>query len=263
MQVKPIFIFGILFFVLVAFVLLLVFRQSTTSIAVNVEEVSFSTVDNVRIQGDWYSSPNPNGKAVILLHMMNRDKSSWIDFASFLSTKGFDVLAIDLRGHGNSIYQEDKFLDYKLFTNAEHQASINDVSAALDFIEQNKKNTRNNIFLVGASIGANLALQSLQMNPEIKRAVLMSPGLDYRGIKLDNIIQDLSSEQSVMMLSSKVDTYSTESIIKLEKLIPASVRYIALTNLNKGHGTDMFQTEPDLDTRIVDWLLEDSVSNQK
>jgi len=222
------------------------------------ERVDFVTSDQVTIVGDWYQSDDSNGKAVILLHMMNRNRQSWVKFAQFLSQSGYSVLAIDLRGHGESVTQEvvgeSVSLDYRTFTDTEHQSSIKDVLAALNFVAEEKSITRENIMLVGASIGANLALQALQSDPQITAAVLLSPGLDYRGLNAVALMPQLEPEQRLFMLASETDVYSADSIQKLSSITSAQVTTLIFINPQTGHGTDMFRTEEGLGNMILKWF---------
>src|SRR5919108_1882788 len=79
------------------------------------EKVSFLTDDKVLIAGTYYSPATSNkntsaADAIILLHMLGRDRNDWNTFASTLSnsSNGYIVLSLDLRGHGQSINQNGK-----------------------------------------------------------------------------------------------------------------------------------------------------------
>src|SRR3989338_5627500 len=95
----------------------------------DMERVSLKTSDNVDIVGDYYASQRWRG--ILLLHMMPADRQSWSGLAIELSKAGVDVLAIDLRGHGESAGGPEGYLD---FSDDEHQQSILDVEAAVDFL---------------------------------------------------------------------------------------------------------------------------------
>lgn len=70
------------------------------------EDVRFSNLDGVAIAAWWLPSKD-NDKAVILVHGMNSSRTAefagqFTEFAAALQQKGFAVLMIDLRGHGQS-----------------------------------------------------------------------------------------------------------------------------------------------------------------
>lgn len=210
------------------------------------------TSDGVRIVGDYYSPKKETKKAVLLLHMMPADRSSWKGLAGELVRYGFSVLAIDLRGHGNSMKTvEGKELDYKQFTDGQHQESIKDVEAAADFLIKQKGFKRENILLAGASIGANLALQYLSQNPQAGSAVLMSPGLDYRGIKTEPLMVNLAPTQRVLIVAGRGDEYAYQSSEKLYALAKVEKK---LKVVNNGfHGTELFE-EAGLMEEVIDWI---------
>ena len=222
--------------------------QATSSM----ETVNFTTEDGVNIIADWFL-PSEIQTAVLLLHMLPADKKSWTSLTEKLNTAGFATLAIDLRGHGESTKSDLGLLDYKKFTDAEHQASRLDVIAAVNFLKE-KGFEKKNIALIGASIGANLALDYLGRNEEIKTAVLLSPGLDYRGLVTQPIIGKLIPNQSVFIAVSEEDSYSFNS----SKILAQATKIKKELKLFKdaGHGTAMFSEEPQLEQEIVEWLKQ-------
>ncbi len=71
------------------------------------ENVSFPSTDDVTISG-WWMEQNPGGPTVIINHGLTSSKySSGILLASgILYRNGFNVLAIDLRDHGDSTCED-------------------------------------------------------------------------------------------------------------------------------------------------------------
>ena len=208
----------------------------------NVEKISFETEDGVTIIGNYLQG---NENAVLLLHMMPSTKESWNNFAEALAKEGVSVLAIDLRGHGES----NKGMDFNLFNDEEHQASIKDVEGAVNFLK-NKGATSVNI--VGASIGANLALQYQAEHEEIEKSVLMSPGLDYHGIKTEPLSQEIQETQKVFILAGTQDPDALEAAQTLPSLIKGEKK--VKTYENSAHGTDLFDIDNNLITELINWL---------
>lgn len=211
------------------------------------ERVSFTTSDGVEIVGDFYPS---HGKAfAILLHMMPATRESWKPFAAHLVEAGYSVLAIDERGHGESTM--DGKLDYKTLSDEQQQAKIRDVEAAFIFLK-GKDAQEANAVVIGASIGANLAIQFLAEHPEMKAAVALSPGLDYHGIVTEPLVSRLASGQRVLLVASDDDEESFASIRQLKKRNPAQAEVFERTGI--GHGTAMFDKDPGLMNELVAWL---------
>lgn len=215
------------------------------------EEITLTTQDGVQIHADYYKGPTLNAPAVLLLHMMPATKESWREFAKKLNEEGFRVLAIDFRGHGKSVFKNNHSINYHDFTSAEHQQKIHDIEEAINFLVTNKKPKA--IFLVGASIGANLALKYMSQHSRIKAAVLLSPGINYHGVETEPAAKKLASDQRVFLVAGgNNDAYSTESAKKLYEIIKTEKKLEILENA--GHGTDILKNEPSLMKEIIDWL---------
>lgn len=229
------------------------------------EKITLTTLDTVALSGLYYYPGKLEGApkcAVICLHMMPAAKESWIPLAELLSVQGFGVLAIDLRGHGKSTGGPD---GYKSFTDAEHGASREDVEAAIAYV---KDQGFNEITIVGASIGANLALVALAEHEEIKTAVLLSPGLNYYGIETLSIVErmdleHISNKRILFATSEDDERKSGNNAAMTQQLyltLPDTMQKKIIVYHVAGHGTDMFGKEkPDLLQEIVDWIMGNKV----
>lgn len=215
----------------------------------NMEKTFLTTGDGIKIAGEYFDSASAKG--VLLLHMMPATKESWGDLPLKLQERGFKVLAIDLRGHGESQGGPD---GYKNFSDAEHQKSIQDVKEAADFLKERGVEPEN-LVLVGASIGANLALEYLGEHPDAGQGILLSAGLDYRGVKTGQYAEKLVSGQRVFLVSSEDDNGNVADNRALFDAVSADVDKKLLIYKNAGHGTNMFgKEEPDLEREILEWL---------
>lgn len=214
------------------------------------EVVTFETQDSFHIVGDYY--PGEGRRGVILLHMMPADRKSWVAPAAKLQQAGFAVLAIDLRGHGAS---QGGPAGYRRFSDQEHQASERDVDAAAGFL---KERGIRELHLVGASIGANLALEYLVNHQEVRTAVLLSPGLHYHGIETEPLLGRIRDDQSVMFVASEEDVESYDAVLLFARKISEreSRRFAILKNM--GHGTVILERNPKFMDEILLWLARQS-----
>lgn len=227
-----------------------------TSCVVNTEEnntmerITFQTEDGVTIVGNyWHGSST----GVLLLHMMPATKESWDDFASALHHSGMSVLAIDLRGHGESTKHDGRTLDSETFTDQQHQASIYDVESAAAYLKERGITT---LFLAGASIGANLALQYQSEHPEIKKVILFSPGVNYRGILTEPLAERLQESQEVLLVAGALDGRAAGRADLMAQQIASHVqgRHELKIYQSASHGTDLFRDDPQLITLLARWL---------
>ena len=201
------------------------------------EEINLQTEDNLNIVINFYDAGSE--KAVILLHMLGRSKEDWSDFANSLVKNGYSALAIDFRGHGKSDGDVNKS------TEEDFNKMILDVKEAKNFLMSNGKK---NIAIIGASIGANTALNYAVTDTEIKDIILLSPGLNYKGIKTDETIKKYKNK--VLIVASEDDPYSFGSSKTLNSLNKNSELKTYKTG---GHGTRMFQIT-DLERVLINWL---------
>ncbi len=213
--------------------------------------VVLQTADRVALVGSF--EPGTSKGAVLLLHMMPADRTSWGALQTALVERGVASLAIDLRGHGESLIQGDRRLDYQTFQDEDHQASLLDVDAALTWLAH-RGHPAGSVALVGASIGANLALVTAAHITAIPAVALLSPGENYRGVQTFEAARQLAPTQAVWAAASQGDDQQsfddTRRILDLVKSSDKSFHPYT----SAGHGTILFQTDPQLIDTLADWI---------
>lgn len=209
------------------------------------EQLKLTTTDGATIAADYY--PADGDRFAILLHMMPSTKESWANFAAALAKQGIASIAIDERGHGASTGGPN---GYKHFTDEDQQQKILDVNAAWEELKQ-RGATLEKTAVVGASIGANLVFQFMAENNTVPIGVSLSPGLDYRGVLTTEFGTQLDPQQKILMVASEEDAYSYQSVLKLDE---GSEQLSSIQVRNLGHGTTMFENDPELMKRVVDWI---------
>ena len=213
-------------------------------------KIFLSTKDDVKIAADLYEVENPAGW-LVLVHMMPAAKESWTELAKNFQNAGYESLAIDLRGHGESDGGPKGYLS---FSDSQHQKSILDLEAAADYLVKERQATSDKIIFIGASIGANLSLQYISEHSEFRGAVLLSPGLNYRGIKTEPLVKNLRAGQKVFFVSSQDDGENAEENQKLHDLVPAGIEKEIEIYEAAGHGTTILENEPELKNLILEFI---------
>jgi len=190
-------------------------------------EISLVTDDNVKISGDLLvgggyqplKNEKPNGEkydvAVILLHNLGSNKKIYKEFSSFLNSKGFTTLAIDFRGHGGSGGNVGDYSSY-----------LKDVTAAKKFL---KEKGYTQIYLVGGSIGANVAVRSAVDN-DVQRILLLSPGLNYKGITVLDVVNEYRGELYILSPESNQEEIKFAVTLKDYYLGTKKIRPESMTN---------------------------------
>jgi len=220
-----------------------------------IKKISLITKDGVKIAADLYSVGKPTGW-IVLSHMMPATKESYENLAIKLQDANYESIAIDLRGHGESENGPEGFFD---FLDKDHQKSIFDLEAAVDYLIKERNATPNKISFIGASIGANLSLQYITEHLGFQTAILLSPGLNYRGIKTEPMAKNIKSKQNVFFVSAKDDVRSdgnnnTEENKILYKLTPNTVNKKIQIYETGGHGTDILKNQPKLINLIFEFI---------
>lgn len=204
--------------------------------------ITFAGADDLQITGDLYlpgSVRTAEYPTVILLHMLGQDRTSWGDLPANLASECYIVLNIDLRGHGETQGE----VDWNLATE--------DIQKVIEFITSAPGVNSEQISIIGASIGANLALNGAADQPQVTTVVLLSPGLDYSGVQTEDAIGRYGI-RPILIIASEEDSYAADSSRTLDSEATGENQLIILSNA--GHGTDMLSGDPTLETQILDWL---------
>ncbi len=205
-------------------------------------DIGMVTEDGVRLKGTYYRPAATNAPGVVLLHMLGRKRGDWDVFARQLQEAGFGVLAIDLRGHGESEGQR------------EWRKMTKDAAIAVDFIRSRPEINPDRIAILGASIGANIAINYAAQDASIRGAALLSPGLDYHGVTTPDAVKAYG-KRPLFLAASSEDAYAYESVQELSKLAAGPVRLLLLDG--QGHGTQMLGKGNGLEEALLTWLRED------
>jgi len=212
------------------------------------EAVTFATPDGWEIHATYWNA-GEDKPAAVLLHVLQADRRSYDDFGSGLAAAGFNVLALDSRGHGESVKHNGKVERYTDFGDDEYRSSVADVAAAKTFLAGKGADTSRTV-VVGASIGANLALNYAASDVDVRAVVLLSPGLNYRGVATADAMSAYG-DRPAYLVASEEDSYSADSVGKLHEI--AGNAELALFK-DAGHGTNILLAEPSLAAKLVTWL---------
>lgn len=204
------------------------------------EIVTVDASDGLTLAGEFYAADQP-APAILLLHMLGSQRSAWQPLIPWLTDAGYNVLAIDIRGHGDTGGGQD------------WPAAERDVETWLDWLGEQPSVIPDQIATVGASIGANLALNGCAYDARCVTAVALSPGLDYRGVVTETAIAEGLVDRSALLVASQRDTYSADSV----KTLTAEAEGELGLQLYPGsaHGTNLLR-EPGAPVipLILNWL---------
>lgn len=208
------------------------------------QRVSFRTDDGVTISGVWHEPYYRPAPAVILVHMLGRSRRDWEPFASRLASGGIGALTFDLRGHGDSTYfgGGSGAPDYSVL--------VQDLRAARRYLASRADVLPTRIGIAGASIGANLAVLEAAAEASIASVALLSPSLDYRGLRIEAAARKIGS-RPMLLVASDDDPYAMRSALELQK---GGNQRELLQLHGAGHGTRMLTRADELGDALMGWF---------
>jgi dienelactone hydrolase len=205
------------------------------------QRVSIRTEDGLTLAGTWYEPSSRPAPAVVLVHMLQKNRRDWDGLATRLASEGVGTLTFDLRGHGESQGSQPQDLS----------VMVQDVRAARRFLVGRTDVVPGRVGLAGASLGANLAALLAGEDNSIASVALLSPSLDYRGVRIEAAVRKLGSRQ-LLLIAGDDDPYATRTVRDLLKASGGKAETLMLPGA--GHGTTMLVRDPNLPRALVDWF---------
>jgi alpha-beta hydrolase superfamily lysophospholipase len=204
----------------------------------------------VRLAVTVYPVAVKNPPGLVLVHMMGSDRHAWAPLARRAQQAGYLCAAFDVRGHGESVTRSGEKISYRNFSTQEWLGALNDIEAARQVLLENGADP-DNLALVGASLGANLALHYAVDHPDIAALVLVAPGLDYKGIKTETAITAFGERPS-LLLTSEGDSYSASSCTALKRAASGLCELREYPGAT--HGTALFDASASALEQVFLWL---------
>ena len=212
------------------------------------QEIDLQAKDGVTLKAS-YISPAKIGPAMLLVHQCNMDRSSWQSMGKQLHDAGVHVLALDLRGFGDSegegLRGSGGFPEFL-------KKSSDDVDLAFDFLAERDDVDVDRIAAGGASCGAMLP-SDLATRRDVKALMLLS------GPPSDASIAHISAspELAVFAAATDADTITPGVATRLNEAVSGSLHPASTIKIYSGaeHGLPMFAQNAELEPMLMGWLL--------
>ena len=200
--------------------------------------VSFRAEDGHMVSAVLTEASQRPAPAVVLVGMIGRPRDDWYSTAALLAAGNITSLAIDLRAQ-------------QMPEDGSGASWHTDVAAAVSFLIASPDVRPWAIGVAGASLGASLAAIAASVDPRIRSLALISPSLDYRGIRIETPLRQYA-ERPALLVASLRDPYSARSARELAADAPG-LREIQWGE-SAAHGTILLAREPDVVRRLVEWF---------
>jgi pyridoxine 5-phosphate synthase len=214
--------------------------------------VTFPSLDGTTLSGELFEASNRRSffaprattdsvPGVVLVHMLSRDKTDWRGLPDRIRDAGITVLTFDLRGHGGSSGSA-----------GELPAMIQDVRAAARWLASRAGVRPDALAIVGASLGASLALHAAQELPAVRAIGLLSPSLDYRGLRTDTALVRRLGPRSLWLGASADDPLALRTL--RDFAAESSGPREQMVSNAAAHGTMLLDRDGEVGRALVDWL---------
>ncbi|GAK61176.1 hypothetical protein U27_01075 [Candidatus Vecturithrix granuli] len=216
----------------------------------SMQEISFQTRDNFTIFGSWITpqtlEPSTQKRpTVILLHDYGFNRREWGIFIPDLVERGFNVLAFDLRGHGQSKDGGLPPIEYLM------AIGVPDVEAALKWVSAQKTTDKKNVNLIGVGVGADIVfLGTGQLQKKIRAAVVISP--TYSTVLEGDL---MSKEPRAILFCASTKSYNGMGVLAAETLsnFTKEPKKVVVYN-SAAHGFTLFYKHPEIKQEILSWI---------
>ena len=190
------------------------------------------TVAALIVEADQRPAP-----AVVLVPMLGRPKEDWLPLAERLGDANITAIAIDLPGQ--SLAEPGVLTSWHTV-----------IGATVGYLAARADVRASAIGVAGASLGASLAVVAAAADPRIRSLALISPSLDYRGVRIEGPMKQYGSRPALLLASVK-DPYAARSVRELAGSGGARETQWSET---PAHGTVLLSREPGLIRSLVEWF---------
>ncbi len=209
------------------------------------DTITRQTADDISLVADIYPVPEyiSAPPVIIALHMLNSKRAAYEPIIPDLHSAGFAVLNVDMRGHGDSGGSQV------------WDAAIADIGDWISWLGAEDMIGEGGLAIMGASIGANVAIISCATNAVCGGAIALSPGLDYRGVKPETALVTGLADRSALLVAAQQDSSSATAVRQM--FLNAQGDVTARLYRGRAHGTRLFDSDYESVSRLVlHWLLE-------
>lgn len=208
--------------------------QAEVDQAVEPKVVQVHAKDDLVLIGDYYAVPTDlvpekGSPAVLLMHDAATTRENWSSLVEDLNRAKFQVLAVDLRGFGETGAKRDA------------EAAIGDVAVWLEWLRAQPGVRADQIILGGAGLGGHMAINGCAQDADCLMVFALSPGCVGRTDSscpqvlghepgLDKVVDETAQavqgglgDRPLLLMAKQGSDYADDSVELLASLAEADV----------------------------------------
>ena len=203
---------------------------------VQAQLITVDAEDGLDLDADFYllDAARPT---VILLHQLYRDRTSWESLLLPLLANGYNILAPDIRGWGETRGAINWF------------KAVDDMAVWFRWLREEAGVNPEAIHTLGSSMGSTLAIEGCGHDEFCRSAIAISPGWSYYRIN----IEDTIAQSPVLGIYAENDRWPSLGIPRMIEVAPET--FVVITYEGNAHGMDLLADEQEtMVVAIIDWL---------
>jgi pimeloyl-ACP methyl ester carboxylesterase len=224
------------------------------------ETVELRAVDGWTLKAQ-FSVGEPGKPTIVLLHGTGQRKEDWKRLAFPLARAGYGVLAVDMRGHGESrTSPSGEVLNYKKLrvtpTANDFADMSRDAEAAVAWLA-GQGVPEDSIGFVGAEVGGSVAVRYAAVHPKVPFVAMLSPGMRWQEVLTVNALRALKSHPiPLLLVYSEADKRSSKETPILYAFAKGAVGEHLTTQVvvPQERGTRMLKAQRGLAAQILAWI---------
>lgn len=218
---------------------LLVIVAGPMELAAAARTIVFRSASGRAIEATLNEAAQEGAPAVVLVGMLGHSRQDWQEIGQQMADARITTLAIDLPA---AVVPGDPGV---------LSGWADEVRGAVAYLVTTGEARPGGVGIMGAALGASLAAVAAAGSPQVGSLVLVSPVLDYRGLRIENAMRQYGARPAYLM-ASRQDPYAARSARDLAKN-PPGVREVLIADV-PASGTVLLEREPDLVRLAIEWF---------
>lgn len=212
--------------------------------AKNYQEITFPSLDGLKISAFLYSDQNRSKPFILLFHQANYSKGEYLEIAPKLTAMGFNVMTVDLRNGDNinGIMNETSDRAFEKDLDISYLATIPDIKASITYARE--KLASGKLLLWGSSYSASLVLVVADQSSEVDAVLSFSPGEYLRKREKGFVRKHVKHLKIPVFITSAKD--EKENWEPIYQAIPSKQKYYFIPKSEGKHGSKaLWENNPD------------------